>query len=75
MHDAGWKNIFTSADVSMLGYGCGVSQYLQFYDQNLDEYQVLPCPHMESFESYPGKKSMKGRWVLDLSSKAETFVW
>ena len=30
-HDTGWKNIyFTSADVSMLVYGCGVSQYPQF---------------------------------------------
>ena len=30
-HDTGWKNSYhTSADVSMLGYGCGVSQYSQF---------------------------------------------
>ena len=28
LHDTGWKNSYhTSADVSMLGYGCGVSQY------------------------------------------------
>ena len=34
LHDAGWKeNYFTSADVSMLGYGCSLSQYPQFYDQ------------------------------------------
>ena len=32
LHDTGWENsYFTSADVSMLGYGCGVSQYLQFF--------------------------------------------
>ena len=33
LHDAGLKNsYFTSVDVSILGYGCGVSQYPQFYD-------------------------------------------
>ena len=31
LNDIVWKNShFTSADVSMLGYGCGVSQYPQF---------------------------------------------
>ena len=31
-HDTGWKNSYhTSADVSMLSYGCGVSQYPQFF--------------------------------------------
>ena len=36
-----WKNsYFTSDDVSMLGYGCGVSQYPQFYDRDLDMYQL-----------------------------------
>ena len=38
----------------MLGYGCGVSQYPQFYDKDLDMYQVLPRPHMGSFEGFPG---------------------
>ena len=29
-----WKaQLFKSADVSMLGNGCGVSQYSQFYDR------------------------------------------
>ena len=32
MHKIGWKaNYFKSADASMLGSGCGVSQYPQFY--------------------------------------------
>ena len=31
-HDTGWKNIYNnSADFSMLGYGCGMSQYPQFF--------------------------------------------
>ena len=34
LHDCGWKNSsHKSADVSMLGYGCGVSMYPQFYDK------------------------------------------
>ena len=32
LHDNGWtKSYHTSADVSILGYGCGVSQYPQFF--------------------------------------------
>ena len=35
MHKLGWKaQYFKSADVSMLGHDCGVSQYPQFYDTN-----------------------------------------
>ena len=34
MHKFGWKEkLFDSADVSMLGHGCGVSQYPQFHDR------------------------------------------
>ena len=33
MYKLGWKaQYFNSSDVSMLGHGCGVSQYPQFYD-------------------------------------------
>ena len=33
MYKLGWKaQLFKSADVSMLGHGCGVSQYPQFYE-------------------------------------------
>ena len=35
MHKLGWKaQLFKSADFSMLGHSCGVSQYPQFYDTN-----------------------------------------
>ena len=35
MHKLSWKSQYLkSADVSMLGHGCGVSQYPQFYDTN-----------------------------------------
>ena len=34
MHKLVWKaKLFKSVDVSMLGHGCGVSQYPQFYDK------------------------------------------
>ena len=36
MHKLSWKaQFFKSADVLMLGHGCGVSQYPQFYDRIL----------------------------------------
>ena len=35
MHKNGWKaQYFKSDDVSIIGHGCGVSQYPQFYDTN-----------------------------------------
>ena len=74
LHDTGCKNSYhTSTDVSMLGYGCGVSQYTQFFVKDLYMYQVLPCPYKGSFDGFPGYKFIK-KWVLDLPSQAETFV-
>ena len=40
----------------MIGYGCGVSQYLQFYNKYLDMYQVLPRPCLGYFDGGPGYK-------------------
>ena len=53
----------TSTDVSMLGYGFGVSQYPQFYVKALDMYQVLPRPYLGSFDGFPGNKLIKKEWV------------
>ena len=51
LHDAGCKNsYFTSADVALLGSWCGVSQYPQLYDQQLENYQLLPRLYLVSFE-------------------------
>ena len=69
------KQFFTSVDVSMIGYGCDVSQYPQYYDQDLDKYQVLPCLYFGSFVSYPGEIFIKEKWVLDLAGQSETFLW
>ena len=46
LHDCGWKNIsHKSADVAMLGYGCGVSTYPHFYDKDLKSFNMLPRPY------------------------------
>ena len=56
-HDTGWKNIYhTSSDVSMIGYGCGVSQYPQLFVKDLDMYKMLPRPYLRSFYGGPGEK-------------------
>ena len=58
LHYSGCKNSsFTSYDVSMLGYGCCVSQYLQFCDKHLDKYQVLPHPYLGTFEGNNGENT------------------
>ena len=54
MHKLGWKeNYFMSDDVSMLGHGCGVSQYPQFYDRT-KKYQLLLHPYVVSYSGEKG---------------------
>ena len=43
----------------MLGYGCGVSQYHQFFVKDLDMYHVLPRPYLGSFDGGTGEKLIK----------------
>ena len=75
-HDIGWKNSYhTSHDVSMLGYGCGVYQCPHFFVEDLNIYQMLPRPYIRSFDSGPGDKLIKQKWVLDLANWYETFVF
>ena len=41
MHKIGQnKNHFKSDDVSMMGHGCGVSQFPRFYKKNINCYHV-----------------------------------
>ena len=50
LHDYGWKNGYLiSDDVDMLGLGCGMSQYTQLYDHQLERHQLLPCPYFWNF--------------------------
>ena len=68
------EKVFTSDDVSMLGNGCSVSQYTQFYDQHLEKYQLIPHSYLRSFEGHNGEKTTKQKIVLDLSGGAEMFL-
>ena len=46
LHNTVWKKSYpTSADVSMLGYGYGVSMYPRFFVEDLDICQMLPRPY------------------------------
>ena len=75
LHNTGWKKSYnTSADVSMIGYGCGVSMYPQFFVVDLYIYQMLPHPYLRYFSSGPGYQVLKQKWVLELANLAEIFV-
>ena len=44
--DTGWNfSYHNSANVSIFGYGCGVSQYPRFFVKYLDMYKMLPRPY------------------------------
>ena len=43
----------------MLGFVCGVSQYLQFLVEDFDMYQMLPRPYLRYFNGSPGEKLTK----------------
>ena len=69
LHNTGWENSYhTSSDVSMLGYGCGVSMYPQFFVEDLNIYQMLRRLCLRSFDGGPGYKVLKQKWVLDLAN-------
>ena len=52
----GKNSSFTSANVSMLVYGYGVSQYSQFYVKYLYMYQIIPRPYLWYFDCGSGDK-------------------
>ena len=57
----------------MLGHGCGVSQYPQFYDTNKNNYQMLPRPYVGSYSGEKGHKILQQLWIVALSKSVETF--
>ena len=76
LHNTGWKNIYhTSADVSMLGYGCGVSMYPHFFVEDLDIYQMLPLPYLRSFSGGPGDQVLKQKWVWTWQIEQKYLSW
>ena len=47
LHKLHWKaQYFKSADTSILGNSCAVSQYPQFYDKIKDKHHILPRPYV-----------------------------
>ena len=75
MHKLGWKSqLFKSADVLMLGHGCGVSQYPQFYDRIEEKFQMLPHPYVESYSDEKDHQFLQEPWILALAKSVETFV-
>ena len=55
MHKLGWKAQFFKQDgVLMLGHGCGVSQYPQFYDRIKNMYQMILRPYVGSYSGEKG---------------------
>ena len=75
MHQNGWKaQYFKSDDVSMLGHGCGVSQYPQFYDTNIKKYQMLPRPYVGSYSGQKGHENLQQPWILALAKSVEAFI-
>ena len=57
LHNTVWKNSYhTSADVSMLVYGFGVSMYPQLFVEYLYIYHILPRSYLRSFDGGLGDK-------------------
>ena len=55
MHIICWKaKYFKSTYVSVLGHGCGVSQYPQFYDKIKKKYQMLSRLYVGVFSGKKG---------------------
>ena len=70
LHDWGWKNSsHKSADVAMLGYGCGVSMYPKFYDKELKSFHMLPRPFIRSFDGQCSDQIIIKEWVLNLAKR------
>ena len=58
----------------MIGYGCGVSQYPEFYVIYLNMYQVLPCQYLLSFDDGHGDMLIK-RMDVRLGKSSRNIVW
>ena len=64
-------NYFNSADVSMLGYGFGVSKYPQFYYRTKNIYQMLPRPYMGSYSGENGHQFIQENWFLHYHNQSK----
>ena len=74
MHKIGWKaQYFKSADVSMLGHSCGVSQYPQFYDTKKKN-QMIPRPYLGSYSGEKGHQILQQPWIIVLAKSIENLL-
>ena len=75
IHKLGWKApLFKLGDVLMLGHGCGVSQYTQFYDRIKYRYQMSPRLYVGSYSGKNGHQFLQEPWILALSKSVKTFI-
>ena len=75
MHKIGWKdNYFKSTDISVLGNGCVVSKFPQFYDIIKNKYQILPHPYVGSYEGEKGDKFLKEKMDCGIRKSVKLFV-
>ena len=56
----------------MLGHGCGVSQYPQFYDTIL--FQTLPRSYVGRYLSEKGRQFWHKPWILALAKSVGIFI-
>ena len=57
----------------MLGHGCGVSQYPQFYDTN-KKIRMLPRPYVGSYSGEKGRQILQQPWIIASAKSIETFI-
>ena len=75
IHKFGWKaQYFKPSGVSVLGHGCGVSRYPQFYDTIKNIFQMLPRPYVGRYSGEKGHLFLHKPWILALAKSVETLI-
>ena len=75
MYKLVWKaQLFKSADVLMLGHGCGVSQYPQFYDRIKNIYQMLPHSYVVINSGEKVHQFLQEPCIITLAKSAEIIL-
>ena len=75
MHKLGRKSkLFKSANVLMLGHGCGVSQYPQFYERIKIYISNVTTSICGKLYTWKGSPIFQEPWNIALSKSVETFI-
>ena len=76
MYKLGWKEqLFKASDVLMLGRGCGVSKYPQFYDRIKKICKMLPRPYKERYPGDKGHQCFKNHGFFHYTNQLKHFLW